>query len=615
MTRPMPATALCPPPRGRSAGARALPAVRRMTAKEQLRIGEVIPGTPYRVIRLLGSGGMGTVYEVEHQELGKRFVLKTLLSELSTRADLVQRLRTEWRALGKLEHPNIVRVSDAGVAEGKFPYFVMERLMGETLADRLARQRKLPVELALQISIGVLDALSVAHNIGIIHRDVKPPNIFVTEHDVPKLLDFGIAKLVDASSAVITARGVAVGTPRYMSPEQAAGDPVDARADLYAVGLVLYEMISGAGPYRVNDANEMFLAHLTQPAPPLSSQAARVSLELDAITASLLAKLPAERPSSAKAAAQALRAVLALYPKPGATPLVSPALKEQVLPTPAARSAVAVTVTGAISDATTRPGDVQRMLEAPTKHFGPQVVQTTHAGETLRDIKSRVTIDERAGRIQRRSDPPQSRSDTVHLADDAHGSGRRSDRPAASGSPLAATRTSAFPAAAEGAVTPPPVTRAATNEVYRRWLFPALVVVLAVVAVVLSRRPAQDATPADAPTPAVMPPPAAVAPARSAAPVVPAPNPIPVSAPAGEEPIAATAKSAPSAPASSSSAQSRSVSSAPIGKAGPGKTARRAAELLPAEPAFDLEASKKTEKPAPAPAPQPSHPALPPSGL
>jgi serine/threonine-protein kinase len=586
-----------------------------MTAKEQLRIGEVIPGTAYRVIRLLGSGGMGTVYEVEHQELGKRFVLKTLLSELSSRADLVQRLRTEWRALGKLEHPNIVRVSDAGVAEGKFPYFVMERLMGETLADRLARQRKLPVELALQISISVLDALSVAHNIGIIHRDVKPPNIFVTEHDVPKLLDFGIAKLVDASSAVITARGVAVGTPRYMSPEQAAGDPVDARADLYAVGLVLYEMISGAGPYRVNDANELFLAHLTQPAPPLSSQAARVSLELDAITASLLAKVPAERPSSAKAAAQALRAALALYPKPGATPLVSPALKEQALPTPAVRSPAAVTVTAAVSEATTQRGDVQRMLEAPTKHFGPQVVQTTHAGETLRDINSRVTLDERAGRAQRRSDPPLSRSDTVHLADDAPVSGRRSDRPAASGSQLAATRTAAVPAAVEPAVTPPPVTRAATKEVYRRWLFPTLVAVLAVVAVVLSRRAAQDTTPAAAPTPAVVPPPAALPSARSAPPVVPAPNLDPPVAPAREGPNAAPAKPVPSAPAGISSAPSRSASPVPVGKAGPGKTTRRETEALPAQPAFDLEASKKTEKPAATSTTAPSHPALPPSGL
>jgi serine/threonine-protein kinase len=588
-----------------------------MIAKEQLRAGEVIPGTPYRVIRLLGSGGMGSVYEVEHQELGKIFVLKTLLSELSTRADLVQRLRTEWRALGKLEHLNIVRVSDAGVAEGRFPYFVMERLMGETLADRLARERKLSVESALQITIGVLDALSVAHNIGIIHRDVKPPNIFVTDQGVPKLLDFGIAKLVDASSAAITARGVAVGTPRYMSPEQAAGDPVDARADLYAVGLVLYEMISGAGPYRVNDANELFLAHLTQPAPALSSQAARVSLELDAITASLLAKSPAQRPSSAKAAAQALRAALALYQKPGATPLVTPAAKNQVVATPAARAAEAVTATGAISDARTRPGDVQRVLEAPTKHFGPHVVQATHAEQTQRDINSRVTVDERAGRIHRRSDPPQSPTETVHLSD-AQPSARRSDWPPASASPLEATRTAPLPiaAAVETAVTPPPVTRAATHEVYRRWWFPALVVLLAVVAVLLSRRSTPDTTPAAAPTPAAQGPaarPAAPPPPRVAQPTVEDAPPTAESAQPSPIPAPANAATSPTPTVSPRNPQIQVKT--PVNKAVISGSAPRRVDPLPPEPRFDPEKPEKTGKPAAAGVPPSPRPGLPPSGL
>jgi serine/threonine-protein kinase len=596
-----------------------------MTAREQLKTGEVIPGTAYRVIRLLGAGGMGSVYEVEHQELGKRFVLKTLLSELSTRADLVQRLRTEWRALGKLEHPNIVRVSDAGVAEGRFPYFVMERLMGQTLADRLAQQRQLPVEVAIQVAIGVLDALSVAHNIGIIHRDVKPPNIFITVEGVPKLLDFGIAKLIDASSAAITARGVAVGTPRYMSPEQAAGDPVDARADLYAVGLVLYEMISGAGPYRVNDANEMFLAHLTQPAPALSTQAARVSLELDAITASLLAKLPAQRPTSAKAAAQALRAALTLYQKPGATPLVNAAQHDSAKPMPAVRGPAAVTVTGAISEATTRPGDVQASLQAPTQRFDPAVVQTTHAEQTVSDINARDTVDERSGRALRRSDPPQAVSNTVHIDDQP--AARGSERPPASAGALAVTRTAGVPLAAapEAGVTPPPVTSAPAKEAYRRWLFPAVVLLLAVVAVVLSRRSARQAALSEEPTPAV------AAPTPPLSPVVPTAR---LSAqPSADVPSEGGAPaSAPVTPAVEASAQGnppiRPVPSGmPARLPGPGtsqpaaKTSVRGESPVVGsrssriEPLEGLEGLQKPNKPGTAASAQPPRSALPPSGL
>ncbi len=576
-----------------------------MTAKEQLKPGETIPGTPYRVIRLIGSGGMGSVYEVEHQELGKRFVLKTLLSELSNRADLVQRLRTEWRSLGKLEHPNIVRVSDAGVAQGKFPYFVMERLMGETLADRLAQQRKLPVELALKISIGVLDALSVAHSIGIIHRDVKPPNIFVTDQEVPKLLDFGIAKLLDASAEAITARGVAVGTPRYMSPEQAAGDPVDARADLYAVGLVLYEMISGAGPYRASDANELFLAHLTQPAPPLSSQAPRVSLELDAITASLLAKSPTARPASAKAAAQALRAALALYQKPGATPLLS---------APGKREPVAIAAvnepTAALSEATTRQGDVKQQMEATTKRFDPKAVAATDQGPTITDPANSeqlgvTTVDERVGSDRRRSEPPASGAgSTQHV-------GRRSDRPAP-GWWSAETRTAAVApvAAVELGATPPPVTRAAANEAYRRWLFPAVVVLLALIAVVLSRWNSAAQHPQAT---------------QSASPVqaAPAPRPpVPVAKPPVEATPIAPPAAVPSAANSESASPARSLKAAPnrqsVNAAPKPKTAKEPApepELALPPATFKAEPPKNTRKVPPATPGEASHPALPPSGL
>jgi len=273
--------------------------------------GEVVPGTRYHVQRLIGSGGMGRVYEVEHVELGKRFVLKSLQRELSRREDLVARLRNEWRALARLEHPNIVNVTDAGTSANGVPFYVMERLEGETLAALIHRQRRLPPQQALSIAAGLLEGLHAAHQIGVVHRDVKPPNVFLTAGAV-KILDFGIAKIKDAKD-VITARGIAVGTPRYMSPEQAQGTAVDARSDIYATGLILFEMVSGVGPFDdVKDHNQVLLAHLGRKAPLLSSISV-VAPELDALVAGMLAKDPRERPASARLVAETLRSLIQRY--------------------------------------------------------------------------------------------------------------------------------------------------------------------------------------------------------------------------------------------------------------------------------------------------------------
>jgi eukaryotic-like serine/threonine-protein kinase len=265
------------------------------------------------VVGLLGRGGMGLVYDVEHLELGKRFVLKGLLSDLAGREDIVARLRNEQRALGRLQHPNIVAVTDAGVTSTGIPFFVMERLEGETLGARLKRVRRLPVVEAMKVARGVLEGLSAAHEIGVVHRDIKPQNIFLASNGRPKVLDFGVAKIADAVS-VITARGVAIGTPRYMSPEQVSGERVDGRSDLYAVGLLLFETIAGVGPFDdARDANEMLLAHLGKPAPPLGNIASGVTRELDALIRSLLAKAPRDRPPTARAAIAALAAVADRY--------------------------------------------------------------------------------------------------------------------------------------------------------------------------------------------------------------------------------------------------------------------------------------------------------------
>jgi serine/threonine protein kinase len=259
--------------------------------------GELIPGTYYQVVRLLGEGGMGWVFEVEHIELGKRFVLKVLRPECARRSDLVARLRNEWRALGQLQHPNIVAATDAGATPAGVPFFVMERLHGEPLSSRLRRERRLGISESLEIAASVLDALAAAHEIGIVHRDIKPPNIFLVRGGGVKILDFGVAKYDNPKAQVVTAHGVAIGTPRYMSPEQANGAAVDGRADIYAAGLILFELITGQSPFEdARDASDLIVAHLAGIAP-----------QLDEIVARLLAKDPRARPANAREVSALLR--------------------------------------------------------------------------------------------------------------------------------------------------------------------------------------------------------------------------------------------------------------------------------------------------------------------
>jgi serine/threonine protein kinase len=274
--------------------------------------GEFVPGTPYCVLGLLGVGGMGSVYEVEHVELGRRYVLKSLLRTLAAREDLIARMRNEWRALGKLRHPNIVDVINAGITEGQVPYFVMELLDGETVRDRLERRGKLPVGEAVRIAQGTLLGLAAAHAIGVVHRDIKPANVFLTRDGGVKVLDFGIAQTRKDGMPKITAQGLAIGTPRYMSPEQAAGEKADARSDLYAVGLLLYEMLAGEGPFDdLSETTQQMLAHLHRP-PRHLTRIVEIPPPLEALVERALAKKPDQRPRSAEYMAAELMPFAAL---------------------------------------------------------------------------------------------------------------------------------------------------------------------------------------------------------------------------------------------------------------------------------------------------------------
>jgi eukaryotic-like serine/threonine-protein kinase len=280
--------------------------------------GDRLLGTPFVVVRLVGHGGMGEVYEVEHVELGRRVALKVLHARHADRPDLAARIRDEARLLAKLRHPSLVDVFDLGVTADGRPWFAMPLLRGRDLRDELARRGPLPPHEAIAWMAQALDGLAAAHAAGLVHRDVKLENLFLEEHGAVKVLDFGVAKITQGGALGLTNPGAPPGTPRVMAPEQCAGREVDARADLYAAGLALYELVTGRGPFddlRGND-DAMRYAHCArEPLPP--SRVAKVPAGVDAIVLRALAKEPRDRFQSATEMAHALRSLLA---EPGPRP-------------------------------------------------------------------------------------------------------------------------------------------------------------------------------------------------------------------------------------------------------------------------------------------------------
>src|SRR5262245_10953564 len=224
---------------------------------------------PYRILRVLGAGGMGVVYEAEEPALERRVALKVLLPALAASASARQRFLREARAAAKVEHERIVPIFQVGEERG-LPYLAMPLLKGESLETRIRREGRLPMGEALRIGREVADALAAAHERGLIHRDIKPGNIWLEgAAAMVKLLDFGLARSLETDSAPLTQQGSLVGTPAFMAPEQAAGLTVDARCDLFSLGCVLYQTTTGQLPFQGATAVLTLMAVMQrQPLPP-----------------------------------------------------------------------------------------------------------------------------------------------------------------------------------------------------------------------------------------------------------------------------------------------------------------------------------------------------------
>lgn len=277
-------------------------------------IGSVVGGK-YRLQRLLGDGGMGSVYEATHEVLGTRVAVKVLHADLARRSGLVERFMQEARVAAQIRSPHVVQVTDVDRTPDGVAYLVMELLEGEPLASILDRDRRLDLPRALEYTRQILLALEAAHALSVVHRDLKPENVFLTylgSSPVLKLIDFGIAKVkrLDASARSLTVAGVVMGTAEYMAPEQAySADQVDARSDVYSVGVMLYEMVSGVRPVSGDDARVIALRVERGEVKPLVHAAPGVPRELAGLAHRAMAARPELRFSTAAEMRLALEAI------------------------------------------------------------------------------------------------------------------------------------------------------------------------------------------------------------------------------------------------------------------------------------------------------------------
>jgi serine/threonine-protein kinase len=303
--------------------------MRALGQGDTARLGQLLAGK-YRLERELGSGGMGVVYEAVNLWTKRRVAVKILRPHFSKDAEMVRRFLREARAASRISHPNVVDILDLGQDGDGALFMVQEFLVGRTLRQRLVADKTLPEAEARALLLPIMDALATAHELGIVHRDVKPENIFLAQAKesgqarpeiVPTLIDFGVSKRAAPDSLDPQTTGHPIGTPLYMSPEQLRGtDDLDGRADVWAIGVVLFEALAGRRPFDASNPSDVIAQVLTRRAPPLASVAPSVSPALASLVERALEPDRQRRFASVAAMAEALRAAPLKAAKPAPAP-------------------------------------------------------------------------------------------------------------------------------------------------------------------------------------------------------------------------------------------------------------------------------------------------------
>jgi eukaryotic-like serine/threonine-protein kinase len=289
------------------------PLAPRASKAQALEIGLVIDER-YEIEGLIAEGGIGMVYECRHLVTGERLAMKVIRPAHCSTPDLKERLRIEARAASSIGNDHVVDVSDFGTLPNGSPYLVMELLEGTTLSELLRAHGRLPPQRVVSLALQIADGVGAAHDAGVVHRDLKPDNIFIQcrdGEDFVKVLDFGLAKLSGPGSVKLTGPGHVLGTPYYISPEQARGMPVDARVDVYALGVILYELVSGRVPFVGGNAMMVLAQHANNVPPALSTIVPQllVAPALEAIITKCLLKRPEHRFATMRALRAALESL------------------------------------------------------------------------------------------------------------------------------------------------------------------------------------------------------------------------------------------------------------------------------------------------------------------
>jgi serine/threonine protein kinase len=375
----------------------------------------------YRIDKKLGSGAYGDVYAGEQPLIGKRVAIKVLNRRVASDPGVVARFIAEARAVNRIQHDNIIDIFSFGILETdrgeKQHYFVMELLDGMTLGELLMKEAPLSVERALPILEGIADALDAAHEAEITHRDLKPDNVFLATKKggryFPKLLDFGVAKLAGPDASNQTATGLAIGTPRYMSPEQGRGKKVGPKSDIYALGVMVHCMLTGEAPFQGDSAMDVIFKHATEP-PPAMSTVSELPPELDGPVLRMLSKRAKDRQPTARAAVDELAAAFARLGESGhETTGEAPTDKDEPAPISSDASELAPT-RREVSGPTVRAEDLEPTQ--PDEDAPPAIERSSTEAtlrstpptgdEALRSASARVLAAEEQSTLRAVNSPP-----------------------------------------------------------------------------------------------------------------------------------------------------------------------------------------------------------------